>query len=177
MSTRDDDALDTLIDRVAHDLTAGDPPASLAGHVHARIAGRDRPRWFVAWQPVAATVVLAIGLAAVFRPDPAVDVPAARQEPPPTAGEAPAAVTGGSASSLEVAHGVPSDVERRSGPAGRIRRADVVAIATTTDASPLPAIEPLAVSSIEDPVLVAEMSGLAMPIEIEPLQIVPLELQ
>jgi hypothetical protein len=185
MSRHDDDGLDALIDRVARDMTAGEPPADLAAHVRARIGGRDAARWFVAWQPAAAAavVVMAIAIAAVLRPERPADPPA---DQPAVVKTEPAAVIGGSAaanppsvSQVQAEPGPTRSEARqvpRRGPIAPPAQAVQVAMATTI-ASPLPSIEPLGVAAIDDPVLIAEMSGLAMPIEIEPLQVAPLELQ
>jgi hypothetical protein len=182
MSTRDDDALDALIDRVAQDLTAGDPPASLAEHVHARVAGRHRPRWVVAWQPVTAvaTLVLTVVLATVAlwpeRPERPADPAVVAWDGQAGADGGPARVIGGSAprdppsiGQFQVGRVPPS------GSAGPVRRTDQIAAVTNADVTPLSGIEPLAVSAIDDPVLIAEMSGLPMPIDIEPLQIAPID--
>ena len=207
MSMRDDDRLDALIDRVAHDLTAVTPPRGLAEHVRARIAVGDRAAWFVAWPLVAAVsaLVVAIVLTTALWPGREADAPVVAdrwaadtdggststsaeatadkpRDPPyvdtvqtgpaPTRSE-PGLVTRPST----LAQGVPSDVEGRSEPAARSRAADGVTLAGAEGAAPLPGIELLTVQAIEDPVLVAEMSGLAMPIEIEPLQVAPLAVQ
>ena len=169
MSTRDDDALDALIDRVAHDLTAGNPPAALAAAVRSRIGDGDRGWPFVGWRPMTAvgSLVLAIGLAtALWLGRPA--------DAPSVANNRPVAATDGPAEAGPYAR----EKERAPSPTG----ADVVPrsiqpVVPSVAAVPLPGIEPLDVPAIDDPAMVAEMSPAGSPIEIEPLQIAPLELQ
>lgn len=205
MSRRDDDRLDSVIDRVAHDLTTGELPAGLAEHVRARIAtrrrsgrpereskgaGRDDAPGFLAWRPVTAMAALVIvtGLAVALWPARRVDVPV-------VADQGSSAGNGGSASaSIGTTADLPEETPDGQTQAARVRRGGLAAptrlagdgpiaeppvatlpAGTLPAATPLPAIEPLAVPAIEDPVLVAEMTGLAMPIVIVPLQIRPLD--
>ena len=185
MSLRDDDDRDALIDRVAHDLTAGDPPASLAENVRARIGNSDRGRWFVGWRPVTAVAALAVAIAtaAALWPERPVNTPVVATHRPVAANDGPAVADEGPATA---GHDVPDETppqtpethavagfHLRQGSGGQVSRP----VTTSVHAPLLPAIESLDVPAIDDPVLVAEMSGLAMPIEIEPLQIAPLELQ
>jgi hypothetical protein len=166
MSLRDDDRLDEMIDRVARDLIAGDPPAGLAARVRARIAGGERGPGLAAWRPATAAAVLVLTVVVATARWP--------QQPPEQPG-VQRAMRPADAGPAKAGHDVPEETLPPDSYAGAgFSRPEVTA---TADAAPLPAIDPLAIPLIEDPVLVAEMSDLAMPIEIEPLQIAPLELQ
>ena len=168
----DHDALDALIDRVAQELTGAEPPAALAAVVQARVSARDTGGPLTWWQPVAAiaALLLAVLIATALWPSRQAQGPVVRRETPAAPGGGPADVSAGSAPQ-DPQHSTPSLAGRvrRSGPAGRAGQRESV--------EGLPPIAPLDVTPIDAPSLIADMSGLDMPIEIEPLQIAPLELQ
>ena len=168
----DHEALDALIDRVAQDLTGAEPPAALAAVVQARVSARDTGRRLAWWQPAAAiaALMLVVLIATALWPPRQAERPVVRREAPAAPGGGAADVSAGSAP-RDPQHSTPSLTARvrRSGPAELAGRGEPV--------DGLPPIEPLDVTPIDAPSLIAEMSGLDMPIEIEPLQIAPLELQ
>jgi hypothetical protein len=198
----DREPLDALIDRVARDLTAAEPPATMAGEVRARVAAGGRARSVVQWRPVmaGAALMLAVVLAAVVWPE-------RQADPPAVAGDEPAAGSGGSASSLDLASDAPggsrwaanppdvnqlgpSNVNQVPGPApsgagpavrgGPAAQAERIAGAAAVATALLGPLEPLDVPAIDEPTPTGEMLALGATldvalIEIEPLRIQPLE--
>lgn len=159
--------VDDLIDRVARDLTGGEPSAALAREIQTRIASTPRRRQWPWWAgPVAGLAAAALVVAVISRP---------RQDAP--ARQTPAAVR--SASAENPAAGAVSiqtapDLSATSPAVARRRTARAPAPNPVLSAwqeravAALPGVRPLVIDRIQPP-------DLSIPLmEVEPLGAAPL---
>lgn len=171
MSTDRDDALDTLIDDTARDLTARAPSPSLRENVRARLSPRRAWWQLPLWQPALGVAALAVVVILVMsRSDPAPVAPQSAPEQaaaPPTA-EEPALAPRASARTPA------SPVEQpgvRALPKRAVARVPLAAFVTREDETML---EPLVVAPMPAPIAVVEELPDPTPLRIAGLEIRPL---
>lgn len=149
---------DELIDAAAHAMTRGEPSAQLRIAVRARIDTRTWPA--VAVWPPAVAVAAAVALAVVvwWPPfEPAPPQPAAVVTP------APATVAPPAVSRIETSATTPPKAVPRTH--------------VTRSVRPLDPIAPLVIEPMTTPLIAVTTSSGVMPIEIDDLQIEPLQVQ
>ena len=159
--------VDDLIDRVARDLTAGEPPAALSREVRTRIAALPRRRPWPWWAaPAAGLVAAAVVLLAIALPRPQSQPPAVPR--PANAQIASGARTDLVSTPLESTPAAPARSPRRPRRSSTPAPNPVLAAWQERAVTALPGVQPLLIDRIQP-------SDLSIPLmEVEPLGTAPL---